>query len=218
MRSFRSLSVCFFRLVTLILFVLSIARCSQGGEIKATAEGIMIDAGAAGTYVMSYPHLLNPSDQGLIPEHIVVKSDGSGATMTYRPSAKLTLDQQTDGSWLFHVTGIPPDRMKLAFGISFPLKVIEEGATWTVNGEAPRTFSAKKATDKVDLYKGNPESFGFTKNKASFTITYADRTWTQIQDQRPWGIHYFQLANIYYFPAKITLPEINYLIFIKSDK
>ena len=182
----------------------------QAGEVKLTPQGLAIHADAAGIHTLSYPRLLTGNDQGLTPENITIKVDGSGATMTYSPSGRLVIDRQADGGWLFHFTEIPPDRVKFCFGIDFPVAVIDEGAMWAFDGEPPKPFSAVK--DQVRLHIANPARFVFQEGKAGFAITYPQKTFTTLADQRVWGKKFFSLGHIFYFPGKKTVPEIDYSI------
>ena len=198
------------RLLPLTALIVSAClwQAAHAVKVKLAADGLVIDAGAAGVHTLKYPRLLTPGDKGLDPEHVTPKDDGSGVTMTYSPSGKLTIDRQPDGGWLFHFTEIPPDRVKFAFGIQFPLSVIEEGTLWSFDAQTPAPFPATK--DKLSLYMGNPGKFVYQKDKAGFVITYPQKTWTVFSDQRVWGRKIFGLGQIFYFPGKKTVPEISY--------
>jgi hypothetical protein len=193
---------------TLCLFALPLA--ADAVAVTATANGISIDAGAAGVYVMSYPTLRNPNDGGATPapDQVIVKPDGSGATLIYKPSGKATLDRQPDGSWLYHFTEIPEDRVKFAFGIHLPLTLSAAGATWSFDGAPPKTFPKDKGA--LVLYQGNPKTFVFTHNQAGFVLSYPTATWTMLTDQRSWGKDFFGYGQILYFPKKKHVPEISY--------
>jgi hypothetical protein len=184
--------------------------CAFGAGVQATKDGLSIDTGAGGIYVIPYPHLVNPGDKGLLPENIVVKPDGTGMTATYQPTGKLDLGKQPDGSWLFHFTQIPSDRMKFSFSITLPLELAGQGATWSFDGADAKTFPADKGP--LAIYHGFPKTFSLLKNGAGFTFTYPQKTWTQLMDLRSWGQKIFKLGEIYYFPGKKTAPEISYTL------
>ncbi|MDF3057974.1 MAG: hypothetical protein K0R17_2189 [Rariglobus sp.] len=201
-----------------VLFALACPlHCMHAGDVKLTPTGFAIDANAAGVYVMKYPALLNPNDGGLKPENITIKEDGSGATMTYSPSGKLVISKQADGSWSFHFTEIPPDRVKFAFSLPFSLSVIEQGARWSFDGQPAKPFPASKG--EVRLKTISPSSFVFQQGAAGFTLTYINqrKTFTMLGDNRVYGKAFFSLGHILYFPGKKHVPEIDYSIKIDGS-
>ncbi len=194
----------------LVVALLALPAAGDALTVTATAKGISIDAGAAGVYVMSYPSLRNPMDGGATPapDQVTLKPDGSGATLTYKPSGKATLDRQPDGSWLYHFTDIPADRVKFSFGTHLPLTLAAAGATWSFDGTPPATFPKDKGA--LNLYQGNPKVFVFTNNQAGFVLSYPQKTWTTFNDQRVWGKDFFGYGQIFYFPNKKHVSEISY--------
>jgi hypothetical protein len=186
------------------------AAPTTGFTVMATPKGILIAAGDAGVYVMSYPRLLNPVDGGATPapDQITLKPDGTGATLTYKPSGTATLDKQPDGSWLYHFTDIPGDRIKFAFGTRFPKTNADGETTWSFDGAPPTPFP--ESAGEVNLYQGNPKTFALAKGRSGFTITYPKQTWVVLTDQRVWGKDFFGYIDFLYFPKKQHVPEISY--------
>ncbi|MDD5349655.1 MAG: hypothetical protein PHQ12_05540 [Chthoniobacteraceae bacterium] len=102
--------------------------------------------------------------------------------------------------------------MKFSFGIRLPLSISAEGTTWAVDGAQAHPFPAAKGP--INLNQGNPNTLALQKNGAGVAFTFPQKTWTQVQDQRAWGKETFVLAYCYYFPGKVTAPEINYRLII----
>ena len=182
---------------------------AQAFDVRATPEGISIDAGAAGTYRMTYPRLMTMRNEALNPENITIKPDGSGATMTFTPGGKLTIDKQADGSWTYHMSEIPSDRTKCYLGdILLPGQVSNEGVTWAYDHVSPVTFPKDKG--QPILLHGVVKTFVLKKNQAGFVISYPQKTWVDLMDRRAPGKDHFVLGNVFNFPGKKTIPEISY--------
>jgi len=178
-------------------------------EVKATPEGLSIDAGAAGTYVMTYPRLMTMRNEALNPENITIKPDGSGAAMTYTPSGKMEIDKQPDGTWTYHISGIPSDRMKCYIGdLLLPVQISDEGATWSYDRFLPVPFPKDKG--QAILLHGVIKTFVFKKNQTGFEISYPQKTWVDVMDRRLSGKDNFVVGNVFNFPGKVTIPEITY--------
>ncbi len=176
--------------------------------VEATATGLSIDAGVAGTYLWSYPRLLTPPDQALKTDQVVVKPDGTGAVVTYKPGGKLALDKQPDGSWLYHLSDIPPDRVKFTFGFKLPLQLADEGATWCFDGQTPQPFPKQKGS--LYIFQGIARNFVLRSHQAGFAIIFPQKIWTMLTDQRVWGMDHFGYGQVVFFPGKKTIPEISY--------
>jgi hypothetical protein len=198
------------KIIYMMLGLALTAAPSVAVDVKLTEQGMEINAGVAGRYGLSYPKLASPDDHSSIAGQIALKPDGQGATMVYPSGGKLSIDRQSDGSWLFHFTEIPSDKMKFWYGVCFPISVSGEGAAWSANGGISQPFPGEKG--RINLYQGTPGTLAFRHRGAGFLVACSLPTFVQVQDVRGWGKEEFHFAWCYYFPGKATTAEIRYTI------
>jgi hypothetical protein len=201
-------------------FALALAASStlRAVEVTAAADGLKIDAGAAGIFTLPYPTLTSQYDENSWTPTATVNADGSGAVLVYAQGGKIEIKKQADGTWTFHGTEIPPDRFKCPFGISFSTSILNQQATWSAEGQGkfpsgPQPFPIAKG--KPVLAQGYASSLTFKTSQGGFSLRFPQKTFGQVVDQRIWGIQGYKFGITYYFPnypQPDNTPEINFSI------
>ena len=188
---------------------------ARATEVKLLESGLEINAGDAGTFLMSYPWPLSPMDKAVAKlESTEIAEDGNRVTLKFTEGCTMTIERGEDGLWNYSLTGIPEEGVKIAFSLPIPLEAKDNGATWAFDdgktGPFPQESGTGSGKQGITLYQGNPCSFSLAKGGEGFTITFPITTWNMLRDPRPWGKKNFALDLIRYFPGKKHLAETTY--------
>lgn len=161
--------------------------CASPGNaatLKAGSDGIRIDAGTFGNFVLTYPVLdvgqadmLKPSDSTVTPD---------GANLKYPGGTRLAITVRSDGE-ITYTFGDPAPNLKscrigmlIDFGFS-------EGGTWKM-GENKSTAFPQQKPAKPHLYQGNDHSFVLTNFEGkNLTFSVPSATYEELTDNREWN-------------------------------
>ena len=174
-------------------------------SVKATAQGVAVDAGSLGSFELSYPGLIGAGDQ-VVHKILQVDAAGAGATVKYEGGGQAAVEiQGHDVTYAF--TGVPGDVTKLRVEslVSFSFA---DGGKWQIDGGAEKAFPVDKQP-KPFLYQGNGTSFTLKNFEGKqITFTWAEPCYQQLQDNREWNwktFDWFLLATYHADWPKHTL-------------
>ncbi len=161
--------------------VLSPARAAT---LKPTREGISIDAGAFGRFVLSYPSLDLGQGEPVKPLEVAVTSNS--ATVKYPGGASISVDVDADGSIKYRFADAPAalKTFRMAMLIDFGFT---EGGKWRM-GAGPATAFPKVKPAKPHLFQGNENRFTLTNLEGrSLEFAIPAYTYEELTDNREWN-------------------------------
>lgn len=176
-----------------------LAGPAQAAAVKATDDGLAVDAGSMGSFVLSYPELLaEGKDTGLKP--IEKHPAGSRATLKYDGGAQLDVDIHPGSTIDMNFRGVPAAmkhfRMDMLIDFNY-----SNGGTWSMGQDAPKPFPTEKPA-KPHLYQGNGNVFTLRNFEGkSLTFTVPQWSYLQLTDNREWNWKIFNFMFIAPFIA-----------------
>jgi hypothetical protein len=153
--------------------------------IKPGNEGITIDAGSMGRFLLTYPALQKSGDK--VAYKLIEKQPaGRQALLKYEGGAQVQLDVQPDHTIVLTFAGVPHDvkqfRMEMHIDFNYA-----QGGTYKIGRGTEQPFPAQKPP-KPFLFQGNVDTITL-KNVEGKALTFQVPQWSfmQLQDNREWN-------------------------------
>ncbi|HEV7301310.1 MAG TPA: sugar-binding protein [Tepidisphaeraceae bacterium] len=171
-------------LCTVVLFGLSVvtASISHAVDVKLGLNGIDVDAGPAGSFVLHYPKLAK-GEKKLAPIEKVI-GDAS-ALFKYEGGAQLTVEIREGGLLQLHVQNAGPnvDSIRLDMNITGSAR---GQLKWAANGGTPAEVPVTYAGTPF-LFKGDAKRFELVAENGDGLAIIQPHGFQQLQDNREWN-------------------------------
>lgn len=166
-------------------------------------DGLEVDAGSLGKFVLEYPVLSDAQQQ---PVHKLVerKAAGTSATLKYEDGAQVQMSIGQGGQVTMTMSGIPTDVKHFDFQMQIPI-AYNQGGSWKMgdkSGEFPKT---KPATPH--LFQGHAPSLNITNYEGkTLTLGTPEFSFLQLTDNREWNWAIFHFKSVTpYDPSRNTV-------------
>jgi hypothetical protein len=174
----------FFRMLAVLLVSITLAAPARAATLTATKEGIGIDAGAFGRFVLSYPVLDIGQSEPIKPLEATV--EGNRVTLKYVGDVRVAVEIGADGAVTYRFANAPPTlktyRMAMLIDFGFT-----EGGTWRMGGAKAVAFPKVKPA-KPHLYQGNENRFALTNFEGkSLNFEIPPYSYEELTDNREWN-------------------------------
>lgn len=171
--------------VLLATLTLGLAPGAFAASLALTGDGLVVDAGAMGSFTLSYPQLLSETgDTGLKPAE--VRPTGRQALLRYAAGAEVTMAVADDGTVSLEYRNLPAAirkiRMDMLIDFSF-----SEGGKWQIGGADPQPFP-RVQPPRPFLFQGNETVLRLIKFEGrQLTFQVPQYSYQQLQDNREWN-------------------------------
>ncbi len=174
----------YFWRMALVSGILALAAPSRAATLTATNAGIRIDAGAFGSFVLSYPLLNVGQSEPLKPLGQAV--EGNTATIKYvgDASVKVSIDSGDTITYRFAnaPTALKSYRIDMLIDFGFT-----EGGVWRMGEGKAIPFPRNKPANP-HLYQGNQSRFSLTNFEGkSLTFEIPSYSYEELTDNREWN-------------------------------
>jgi len=161
--------------------------------VKLADEGLAIDAGPLGAYVLTYPVLCD-SAQKSVHKRIQVTLAGAMATVRYADGASLVVNVGGTGQVSLEFTGVPSDVKYYVMEMHIDM-AFSRGGAWKI-GESEGKFPREKPA-KPHLYQGNAAGLRITNAQGqSLVLQVPEWSYQQLTDNREWNWPIFAWKSI----------------------
>jgi len=166
--------------------------------LRLVNEGIEIEAGSVGKFVMDFPKLFDESQQKeskLIERQITQDK----AELSYEGGSVLELAKTADGKVSVSYKKLAPEVKNLILEMQIPI-AFNQGGQWKI-GDQTAEFPVQKP-DSPHLYQGNADALQITNFEGrSLLLTPPAYSFQQLSDNREWNWPIFFWKSITPTPA-----------------
>jgi hypothetical protein len=164
-----------------LLVCLTFSFAVFAGGISAKNDGVHIEGGSLGNFVLSYPVLVGGSE--LKP--VETNAAGKSATLKYAGGAQVSLSIADSGDVALTFKDLPAAVQKFKMEMLIPFD-FAQGGKWRVDGKE-EAFPAQKPP-KPQMFQGTGANFQIVNlENRSLSITVPDWSFHQVQDNREWN-------------------------------
>ncbi|MCY3020233.1 MAG: hypothetical protein NTW87_14540 [Planctomycetota bacterium] len=164
--------------------LLACGSMAHGAAITAGDDGVHIEGGSLGNFVLSYPVLISekPNEELKPVEKNVA---GPRAVLKYDGGALVEVSIADSGEITLAFKGLPASIQKFKAEMLLPFD-LAQGGTWRIDGKE-QPFPAQKPP-KPHLYQGQGKTFQVVNlENRSLSINVPDYSYLQVQDNREWN-------------------------------
>ena len=183
--------------------------------VKPTDDGLVIDAGSMGQFVLSYPAIYKKGEHNYedAKTYQLVEKQPAGDTalLKYAGGAQARVEVQANQTVLVSFSAMPGDvqqfRMDMHSDISYG-----QGGRFKIGQATEQPFPPEKPA-KPHLYQGNDDTL-VLKNAEGRTLTFAvpQYSFQQLTDNREWNWNIFQ----WWFAVPYDPGQVNYQVKITA--
>lgn len=191
-----------------IFLSVALAASVNAAELKMTPQEITVDAGSLGSFALSYPTLLNVSNQPVY-KPIEVKVDGRTATVSYGGGGQIAVSC-AGGELVLKLANLPAEvthfEMEMLIDIAF-----SKGGSWKC-GDKAGAFPRVKP-DNPHLFQGNCTAFQLANAQGqTLALRVPEYAYEQVTDNREWNWPIFSYKFIvpfdqYHLEHKLVFSE-----------
>jgi hypothetical protein len=169
------------RLPAVLVCAVFVAAAAQAADVAPANDGIHIEGGSLGRFVLSYPVLLGDTERKPIETTVATPR----ATLTYDGGAQVTVSVADNGEIALSFRNLPAGVQKLKMEMLLPFD-LAQGGTWRVDGKGQPFPAQKPATPH--LYQGaGRELQVINRENRRLSVTVPDGSYQQVQDNREWS-------------------------------
>ncbi|MGD0088690.1 MAG: sugar-binding protein [Planctomycetota bacterium] len=173
--------------------LLAVCSIAHGAAITVHDDGVHIEGGSLGNFVLSYPVLISEKpNQELKPVEKNVA--GAHATLKYDRGAQVEVSIADNGEITLGFKGLPANIQKFKAEMLLPFD-LAQGGKWRVDGKE-QPFPAQKPP-KPHLYQGQGKTFQVVNlENRCLSLTVPDWSFLEVQDNREWNwkVFFFRLT------------------------
>lgn len=195
-------------LSVLLATVVLVSSNVQSATVSTADDGVRIEGGSLGVFVLSYPVLIGDKNQELKPVEKNVASPK--ATLKYANGAHVTLTIAGDGKLTLDFSNLPADtqkfKMDTVIGFDF-----SHGGKWIVDGKE-QPFPEEKPA-KPHLFQGNGKNVQIVSaENRNLSITVPEFSFMQLSDNREWNWKTFGWSV--FVPVQGNAPSVQFQIVV----
>lgn len=159
---------------------------ATAATVQAVEEGIKVDAGSFGAFVISYPELIGANQK---PAQVLIekKPAGKSATVKYADGAVVEISIDDAGDIIYRLRG-RDDKVKQFKTMAILPYATLNGGSFSINGGPAQPFPLDKPA-KPHLFQGNKQMLELTAQDGTTLTLGAPREYSYLQltDNREWG-------------------------------
>ena len=157
------------------------SAAAHAAAVTTANDGLHIEGGSLGRFVLSYPVLLG--DKELKPIETTVANPR--ATLTYDGGARVTVSVADNGEIALSFKDLPAGAQKFKMEMLLPFD-LAQGGRWRVDGKEQPFPAQKPATPH--LYQGTGKELQVINlENRRLSVTVPDGSYQQVQDNREWN-------------------------------
>ena len=175
------------------ILCLLLAASARAAELRFGQDGIELDAGSIGKFILDYPLLLDAARKTVhkIQEKNVA---GKSAALKYEGGAQLDLAMGDGGKVLLKMAHMPPDVKVIQLDMHIPI-AFNEGGKWKI-GDKEGEFPKEKPA-KPHLYQGNATLLKITNYEGkSVLVGVPEYSFLELTDNREWNWAIFHFKSV----------------------
>ena len=163
--------------------------------IKPTEDGLAIDAGSMGRFVLSYPAIYQKGEHNYEDAKaykLVEKQPaGNAALLKYAGGAQAKVEVQANQTVLVSFSALPSDVQQFRMGMHIDVSY-GQGGRFKIGQATEQPFPQEKPA-KPHLYQGNDDTL-VLKNSEGKTLTFLvpQYSFQQLTDNREWNWNIFE--------------------------
>lgn len=187
----------------------SVAHSASALDLRLGQEGIEVDAGSIGKFVMDYPSFIDGSQK---PVHKLIEKTPTGKTaaLRYEGGGEVNLVLGTDGKVTATFKNMPADAQTVELALQIPIG-FNQGGKWKI-GDKEAAFPVQKPASP-HLFQGNTTVTQITNYEGrTLEITAPDYAFLQLTDNREWQWSIFHWKA--FVPLEAT--KANFVIGFKT--
>lgn len=160
--------------------------CAAGAAtISTNDQGVSIDCGALGTFILQYPSLIGPSGN---EDHKIISKEPAGTKVIveYEGGAIVRIEAGQDGQIAYHFEQMPSDVRKWSIVTMVDFS-FAQGGKWKI-GDSPETAFPVDKPARPHLYQGSATSLRLNDAQGeSVTFHIPDYSYEELNDNRAWN-------------------------------
>ncbi len=167
-------------------------------ELQFTNDGLQIQAGSIGSYVLDYP-ALQDGKQKIVHAILQKNAKGKTATVTYEGGAQVDLAIAEGGKVTAQWSNVPADVESVELALQIPIG-FNQGGKWEL-GEKKADFPVQKPASP-HLFQGNAPALNLINYEGKkLEITVPKFSFLQLTDNREWNWSIFHFKAFVPFAA-----------------
>ena len=167
------------------------AAHAPGTSLRLTREGLMIEAGSAGQFTLTYPVFVGEKWDD-VRKPIETTVSGNSATLKYDGDGRLeAVLQPGEGTLKFTVSGMPAGVKSLRSVMMIDFSYAT-GGSWKIGDGKETPFPAQKPANP-HIYQGNAETLTLRNfDGATVALQVPPYSFQELTDNREWGWKIFR--------------------------
>lgn len=174
------------------LFFFAVTHLAPAVEILTVQDGVEVDAGSIGKFVLEYPQLLDANQK---PVHKLVERSVTqkSATLKYEGGTQLVLTVEKGGKIAAKFLQQPPEVKYVSMEMQIPIG-FNQGGSWKI-GDKTGDFPVTKPANP-HLYQNNAPVLKITNYEGkSLALKTPDFSFLQLTDNREWNWSIFHFKS-----------------------
>ncbi len=167
-----------------VLFFLLAVGFARAEQLRLSADGIEVEAGSLGKFILAYPLLLDSAQQ---PGRKLLGKNPSArtATLSYEGGAQIDVALGEAGKVTLRISHLPADVKNMGWEMQIPI-AFNQGGKWKI-GSQEGDFPKEKPA-QPHLFQGHAPGLRITNYEGkSLTVQVPENTFQQLSDNREWN-------------------------------